>query len=151
MAENTPVYRYDYDDAVLRGILEATKTIAMVGATPKGERRAAFRVMRFLQAQGYKVHAVNPRYAGQTVHDEPILASLHDVPEPVDLVDLFWRADGVGAFVDDAIAIGAPAIWMQLEIFDDDAAARATAAGATVVMDRCTSREYRRLLAPALT
>jgi len=137
--------RFNYDDATMRRIFADTRTVALVGASPRGEKRASWRVMRFLQQRGYKVYPVNPDAVGQEIHGEPILASLHDIPEPVDLVDIFRRSSKVAPVVDDALAANIPFIWMQLDVIDETAAAKAEAAGATVIMDRCPAIELPRL------
>ena len=137
--------RFSFSDDVLRKLFGDIKTIALVGASPRGERRASWRVMRFLQQQGYKVYQVNPEALGQEIHGEKVYASLKDVPEKVDLVDIFRRSSKVAPVVDAAIAIGAPYIWMQLNVIDEEAAAKAEAAGATVIMDRCPAIELPRL------
>ena len=137
--------RFSYADAVLRKLFSETRTIALVGASPRGERRASWRVMRFLQQQGYKVYPVNPEALGEEIHGEKVYASLKDVPEKVDLVDIFRRSSKVAPAVDAAIAVGAPYIWMQLNVIDEQAAAKAEAAGITVIMDRCPAIELPRL------
>ena len=137
--------RFSYSDAVLRKLFGDTKTVALVGASPRGERRASWRVMRFLQQQGYRVYSVNPEAMGQEIHGEMVYASLNDLPEKVDLVDIFRRSSKVAPVVDDAIEAGAPYIWMQLDVIDEAAAAKAEAAGATVIMDRCPAIELPRL------
>jgi predicted CoA-binding protein len=131
-------------DADLRALLSATKTIAMVGASDNPSRDSN-RVMRFLQGQGYKVIPVNPVLAGTMLNGEPVVACLADIAEPVDMVDVFRRADAVLPIVADAIAIGAKAVWMQLGIVHAEAAAAAEAAGLVVVMDRCPKQEIPRL------
>jgi predicted CoA-binding protein len=141
--------RFAYDDATLRRVLDETKTVALVGASPRGEKRASWRVMRFLQQRGYRVYPVNPDAVGQEIHGEAVLASLADVPEPIDMVDIFRRSSQVAPVVDDAIAAGAKFIWMQLDVVDETAAAKAEAAGMTVIMDRCPAIELPRLDAAA--
>lgn len=141
--------RFAYDDASLRRVLDETKTVTLVGASPRGEKRASWRVMRFLQQRGYKVYPVNPDAVGQEIHGEAVLASLADVPEPIDMVDIFRRSSQVAPMVDDAIAAGAKFIWMQLDVVDETAAAKAEAAGMTVIMDRCPAIELPRLDAAA--
>jgi predicted CoA-binding protein len=131
-------------DADLRALLSATKTIAMVGASDNPSRDSN-RVMRFLRGQGYKVIPVNPVLAGTMLNGEPVVACLADIAEPVDMVDVFRRADAVLPIVADAIAIGAKAVWMQLGIVHAEAAAAAEAAGLVVVMDRCPKQEIPRL------
>ncbi len=145
MQPSAPVNHSAYPDAYLRGILERTKTIAMVGASPE-PWRPSYGVMRYLQRHGYRVIPVNPHALGQTLHGEPFYASLQDVPERIDLVDVFRRPDAVGEAVDQAIAVGAPVVWMQLGVRNDAACARAEAAGLSVVMNRCISSEHARLL-----
>ncbi len=137
--------RISYSDAVLLKLFGDTKTVALVGASPRGERRASWRVMRFLQQQGYRVYPVNPEALGQDIHGEKVYASLRDLPEMVELVDIFRRSSKVAPVVDDAIEAGAPYIWMQLDVIDEAAAAKAEAAGATVIMDRCPAIELPRL------
>jgi predicted CoA-binding protein len=134
-------YRPDY----LRGILTGAKTIAVVGASNE-PWRPSFGIMRYLQRAGYRIVPVNPFLVGQSVHGEGFHASLRDLPEPVDLVNVFRRPDVVGEVVEDAIAAGAPAIWLQLGVRNDAACARAEAAGLFVVMNRCISSEHARLL-----
>ncbi len=137
--------RVSYSDDVLRKLFDDTKVVALVGASPRGEKRASWRVMRFWQQQGYKVYPVNPEALGEEIHGEKVYASLKDVPEKVDLVDIFRRSSKVAPAVDAAIAIGAPYIWMQLNVIDEEAAAKAEAAGAVVIMDRCPAIELPRL------
>jgi O-acetylhomoserine (thiol)-lyase len=133
-----------YSDASLRGILARVRTIAVVGVSADPNRPSAF-VMRYLQGKGYRTIPVNPNLAGEHVAGERVYASLLDIPEPVDMVDIFRPSDQIGPVVDDAIAIGAKVVWMQLGIRNDAAAARATAAGLDVVMDRCAKIEFGRL------
>ena len=134
----------DYSDAFIEEVLGATRTIALVGASAKPER-PSHRVMKFLQDRGFKVIPINPGLAGQELNGEQVYARLEDIPEPVDLVDIFRRSDFAGAAVDGAIHIGAKAVWMQLGVIDEAAAARAEAAGLKVVMDRCPAIEMPRL------
>ena len=136
---------FTYSDDVLRKLFGDVKTVALVGASPRGERRASWRVMRFFQQHGYKVYPVNPDAIGQEIHGEKVYATLQDLPEKIDLVDIFRRSSKVEPVVDDAIEIGAPYIWMQLDVIDEVAAAKAEAAGATVIMDRCPAIELPRL------
>jgi len=133
-----------YDDAYLRGILRRTKTVAMVGASPNWNRPSFF-VMKYLQSKGFRVIPVNPRAAGEAILGEPVVAALADVTVPVDLVDVFRTSDAAPAIVEDAIRIGAKAVWMQIGVRHDAAAARAEAAGLAVVMNRCPKIEYSRL------
>ncbi len=133
-----------YSDAKLRSILQRVRVIAMVGASAHWNRPSYF-VMKYLQGKGYRVIPVNPGIAGQTLLGETVYASLRDIPEPVDMVDVFRAPDQVPPIVEDAIAIGAKTVWMQLGIRNDAAAARAKAAGLEVVMDRCPKIEFGRL------
>jgi predicted CoA-binding protein len=112
---------------------------AVVGLTGD-QMRPAYGVARFLQRQGKRIIPVNPR--GQEVLGEPGYRSLADIDEPVDVVDIFRRADKAGAHVDEAVQIGAKAVWMQLTVVDSGAADRAAAAGLDVVMDRCPVIEW---------
>ena len=134
----------DYSDAYLRDILTSAKTIAVVGASPR-PHRASHRVMRFLQARGYRCIPVNPNAAGGDINGERVYAHLADIGEPVDMVDIFRRSELAGAAVDEAIAIGAKSVWMQLDVRDDGAAARAEVQGLKVVMNRCPAIEIPRL------
>lgn len=133
-----------YPDELIRGILNNSKVIAMVGASPRTER-PSHGVMRYLLAQGHVVYPINPTCAGEKIHGQTVLATLDQVPEPIHMVDIFRRSSLAGAVVDDAIRVGAQAVWMQLDVIDEAAAKRAEGAGLTVVMDRCPVIEYRRL------
>src|SRR6266446_7818684 len=133
-----------YSDAQLRAILQRVKTIAMVGASSNWNRPSYF-VMKYLQGKGYRVIPVNPGIAGQMLLGEEAYASLRDVPEPVDMVDVFRPARDAPAIVEDAIAIGAKVVWMQLGIRNDAAAEAAEKAGIEVVMNRCPKIEFGRL------
>jgi predicted CoA-binding protein len=137
----------NYSDAYLRGILESVRTIAVVGASPRRER-PSHRVMAYLQRCGYRTIPVNPNAAGGTINGEKVYASLAEVHEPIDMVDVFRRTEAAGAVVDQAITIGAKVVWMQLGVRDDAAAARAEARGLKVVMNRCPAIESPRLGLP---
>ena len=135
------------DDATIRDILTCARTIAVVGWSPKPDR-ASHGVAAFLARRGYRVIPVNPGQAGEEALGATVRASLAEVAEkdgPVDLVDIFRRSEEAGAVVDEAIAIGAKAVWMQLGVVDEAAAARARAAGLQAVMDRCPAIEIPRL------
>lgn len=135
-------YPPDYID----DILKSTKTIAIVGASPKANR-PSHDVMEFLQAKGYRVFPVNPAAAGETILGEPVYADLSDLPMPVDMVDIFRRSEAAGAVVDEALSLAhlPKTIWMQLDVRDDAAAARAEQKGVNVVMNRCPKIELNRM------
>src|SRR5439155_14408433 len=137
-----------YSDAQLRAILERARTIAMVGASSNWNRPSYF-VMKYLQGKGYRVIPVNPGIAGQELLGEKVYASLRDIPVeitgPVDMVDVFRPSKDAPAIVKDAIAIGAPVVWMQLGIRNDEAAALGEAAGIEIIMNRCPKIEFGRL------
>ena len=133
-----------YPDALLRKILDDAKTIAMVGSSDNWVRPSYF-AMKYLQSKGYRVIPVNPKAAGNEILGETVYASLKDIPHKVDMVDIFRNSEAAGPVTDEAIEIGAPVIWMQLGVRNDEAAERAEAAGATVVMNRCPKIEYGRL------
>src|SRR5271167_936425 len=133
-----------YPDAKLRRILSTVRIIALVGASTNWNRPSYF-VMKYLQGKGYRVIPVNPGQAGKELLGEHVYASLRDIPEPIDMVDVFRASDQVGPIVDDAIAIGAKVLWMQLGVRNDAAGAKAEAAGLEVVMNRCPKIEFGRL------
>jgi predicted CoA-binding protein len=137
-----------YSDRHLRGILHSVRTIAMVGVSPYWNRPSYF-AMKYLQAKGYRVIPVNPRAAGEEILGEACYASLAEVPERIDMVDVFRDSEAAGEVVDEAIAVkdekGIRVVWMQLGIRNDAAAARGEAAGLTVVMNRCPKIEFGRL------
>ena len=133
-----------YTDAYLRGILRSVRTIAMVGASPNWNRPSFF-VMKYLQAKDYRVIPINPLAKGQTILGELVYGDLSEMPDEVDMVDVFRNSEAAGPIADQAIAIGAKVIWMQIGVRHDAAAARAEAAGLKVVMNRCPKIEYSRL------
>ena len=130
------------DEAVIRRLLTETEVWAVVGLADN-PTRPAWGVARRLQSHGKRIIPVHPR--AETVHGEQGYATLAEIPVPVDVVDLFVNSTRVGELMDAAIAIGAPAVWTQLDVVDDAAAARAAAAGLDVVMDRCPAIEGPRL------
>ena len=135
-------------DDDIRALLEGARTIAMIGASDRPER-PSYEVMATLQAHGYRVIPVNPQITGEHIHGEFVFRALDQIGEPIDIVDIFRNAAAAGEAVDAAIAAGARAVWMQLGVINHEAAARAEAAGLSVVMDRCPAIELRRLgLAP---
>ena len=137
-----------YPDQQIRRILETVHTIAMVGASSNWNRPSYF-VMKYLQGKGYRVIPVNPGIAGQELLGEKVYASLRDIPadlaEEIDMVDVFRPASEAPKIVDEAIAIGAPVVWMQLGVRNDEAAAKAEAAGIEIIMNRCPKIEFGRL------
>lgn len=133
-----------YSDAYLRGILRSVRTIAMVGASTNWKRPSFF-VMKYLQRKGFRVIPVNPVSAGATLLGETVHPDLEAIPDRVDMVDVFRKADEVPALVESAKQIGAKVIWAQIGIRNDEAARRAESAGIQVVMDRCPKIEYSRL------
>jgi predicted CoA-binding protein len=133
-----------YSDDYLRSILREVRTIAMVGASPDWNRPSYF-AMKYLQSKGFRVIPVNPRAAGQTILGEKAYASLGEIPDRVDMVDVFRNSAAAGPIVDAAIPLRPKVIWMQLGVRNDDAARRAEAAGIRVVMNRCPKIEYGRL------
>ncbi len=131
------------DDDVIRRLLTGTGTWAVVGLSAN-TRRAAYGVAATLQRHGLRIVPVHPR--ADPVHGQAGYPTLADIPFPVDVVDLFVNSTLVGPVVDQAIAIGAGAVWLQLGVIDEAAAERAQAAGLDVVMDRCPAIEGPRLL-----
>ncbi|MCQ8240350.1 CoA-binding protein [Rhizosaccharibacter radicis] len=135
------------DDAEIAALLRRTRRIAVVGASGKPER-ASFGVMRFLLGHGFEVVPVNPGLAGQRIHGQPVVASLEEAVRTtggLDMVDVFRRSEEAGAVIDEAVRLGAKAVWLQLGVVAPEAAERARAAGVTVVMDRCPAIEIPRL------
>ncbi|MCJ8521701.1 putative CoA-binding protein [Pseudorhizobium tarimense] len=136
-----------YNDDYIAAILHETKTIALLGASPNPDRPSNG-VMRFLLSKGYEVFPVNPGQAGKQIHGQTVYATLSDVPQPVDMVDVFRAPEYLDAIVDEAAALPTPpkVVWGQLSVRDDKAATKAEAAGMKVVMDRCPAIEYPRLV-----
>src|SRR5579862_3478826 len=130
-------------DQAIAALLRSARTIAVVGLSPK-PFRASYGVSEFLQSAGYRIIPVNPGI--REVLGEKAYVRLEDIPEKVDIVDVFRRPEAVPEIVDAAIRIGARAVWMQEGVADESAAARARAAGLLVVMDTCILKEHRRLL-----
>ncbi len=135
-----------YPDSYIRGILNTVKTIAMVGFSPK-ESRPSFFVFKYLTERGYRVIPVNPGQAGQVFLGQTCYATLSDIPEPVDMVDIFRASEHAPAIVEEALTLRPrpQVIWMQLTVRNDEAARRAEEAGLKVVMNRCPKIEYGRL------
>ena len=135
-----------YDNNYIAGILNSVKTIAMVGASPNDVRPSYF-VLKYLLAKGFSVFPINPGHAGKEILGRMTYAKLADIPEPIDMVDIFRASAAVPPVVDQALALDPlpKVIWMQLTVRSDEAAARAEAAGVKVVMNRCPKIEYGRL------
>ncbi|MFG1370571.1 CoA-binding protein [Xanthobacter oligotrophicus] len=135
-----------YDDAYIRAILSEVRTIAIVGASANAARPSYF-VMKYLSERGYRVFPVNPGQAGKTVAGLTFVATLADVPEPIDMVDVFRAPEHVPAVVDEVLKLDPrpKVLWTQLGVRNDEAAARAEEAGLKVVMNRCPKIEYGRL------
>jgi predicted CoA-binding protein len=131
-------------DEDIKALLERTRTIALVGASDRPDRPSN-EVMAVLQRHGYRVLPINPQITGEHLHGEFVWRELAQIGEPIDLVDIFRRPQAAGEAVDEAIAVGAKAVWMQLGVINEEAAARAEAAGLQVVMDRCPAIEIPRL------
>jgi len=131
-------------DADIKALLEETRTIALVGASDRPDR-PSYRVMQNLQAHGYRVIPVNPQITGEHIHGEFVFRDLNQLGDPIDMVDIFRNSAAAGEAVDQAIAAGAKAVWMQLGVVNEEAAARAEAAGLKVVMNRCPAIELPRL------
>jgi uncharacterized protein len=136
-------------DADIAELLSSVRTIALIGASDRPER-ASYGVMQFLQDHGYRVLPVNPQITGEHVHGEFVWRELSQIGDPIDMVDIFRRSADAGEAVDQAISAGAKAVWMQLGVIDEAAAARAEGAGLKVVMDRCPKIEIARLRLPAV-
>jgi predicted CoA-binding protein len=133
-----------YPDSYIRGILNSYKVFAMVGASPN-QVRPSFFAMKYLLAKGYRVIPVNPGHADKEILGQPVYASLREIPEPVEVVDIFRNSAAALDITRDAIAIGAKVVWMQIGVRNDEAAQLAEAAGLKVVMNRCPKIEYGRL------
>ena len=136
-------------DADIADLLGKTRTIAMIGASDRPDR-PSHGVMAMLQRHGYRVFPVNPQITGEHVHGEYVWRELGQIGGPIDLVDIFRRSEAAGDAVDEAIAVGARAVWMQLGVIDEAAAARAEAAGLKVVMNRCPAIDIPRLRVPRI-
>lgn len=131
-------------DEDIADLLQNARTIAMVGASDNPSR-PSFGVMSFLQSRGYRVIPVNPRITGEHVHGEYVWRELTQVGEPIDIVDIFRNPAEVMPIIDEAIAVGAKAIWMQIGVINEEAATKAEAAGLKVVMNHCPKIEIPRL------
>ena len=134
-------------DADIAALLTDARTIALVGISDSPDK-PSYGVMAALQQHGYRVLPVNPRITGEHVLGEFVWRDLSQIGEPIDIVDIFRNSESAGETVDEAIAAGAKAVWMQLGVVNEAAAARAEAAGLKVVMDHCPKIEIRRLALP---
>ena len=133
-----------YDDSYIRHILETTRRIAMVGVSPNDMRPSYF-AMLYLQNKGYVIDPINPRSAGEKILGRTVYASLDDLPEPPDMVDVFRKSADVPPIADAAIRLGAKTLWLQLGVRNDQAAAKAETAGLQTVQNRCPKIEHGRL------
>ncbi len=133
-----------YDDSYLRRILRDTKTIAMVGLSANWNRPSYF-AAKYLLDRGYKVMPVNPAAVGQEILGQKVYASLDELPQKADMVDIFRNSEAAGPITDAAIEHGAKVVWMQLGVVNEAAARRAEEAGLKVVMNRCPKIEHSRL------
>jgi len=139
--------RHDnYPDNLIRSILQTTKRIALVGASAN-PARPSWIVIKYLKERDFEVVPVNPGLAGQEILGLPVYGSLSDIPEPVDMVEIFRNSESAGAIVDEALALDTlpKVIWMQLSVRNEEAAARAERKGVTVIMNRCPKIEFGRL------
>ena len=137
------------EDDEIAELLTSARTIAVVGASDRPDR-ASNGVMKFLQSRGYRVFPVNPTITGEHIHGEYVWRELSQIGEPIDIVDIFRNSEAAGEAVDQAIAVGAKAVWMQLGVINREAAERAEAAGLRVVMNRCPKIETMRLGLPMI-
>ncbi len=135
-----------YPDELIRGILSATRSIALVGASAN-PARPSWIVLKYLIERGFEVIPVNPGLAGTTILGQTVYPSLAALPGPVDMVEIFRNSEAAGPITDEALALDPlpKVIWMQLSVRNDAAAARAEARGVTVIMNRCPKIEYGRL------
>jgi predicted CoA-binding protein len=136
-------------DSEIADLLTRVRTIALVGASDRPSR-PSYGVMKYLQSRGYRVFPVNPQITGEHVHGEYVWRELSQIGEPIDMVDIFRRSQAAGEAVDEAISIGAKAVWLQIGVINQEAAARAEAAGLQVVMDRCPKIDIPRLNVPPI-
>jgi predicted CoA-binding protein len=135
----------DPTDDEIRALLQRARRIAVVGLS-SDETRASYGVSAYMQRAGYEILPVNPKHVGETILGQPVVAKVTDLEGPIDIVNIFRRPIDVPRPVDEAIAAGAGAVWMQLGIRNDDAGQRAADAGLFVVMDRCISVAHRLLV-----
>jgi predicted CoA-binding protein len=141
-----PALHEQYPDALIRGILKDCKRIALVGASANSAR-PSWIVTKYLLDRGYDVVPVNPGLAGQELFGRPVYGALKEIPGALDMVEIFRNSEAAGPLVDEALALTPlpKVIWMQLGVRNDAAAAKAEAAGITVIMNRCPKIEYGRM------
>jgi uncharacterized protein len=136
-----------YPDLLIKSVLRTTRVIALIGASAN-QQKASFFVLQYLSNKGYQVHPVNPTLACKEILGRKVYARLSDIPAPVDMVDVFRNRDAVPGILDEVLAekdrLGIKFFWLQLGIVHEEAAAKAEAAGLTVIMDRCPKIEYGR-------
>ena len=142
----TAARHHNYPDQLIRQIMTEVKTIALVGAS-NNPARPSYIVTKYLSERGFRVLPVNPGLAGQSIVGLPVYRSLADLPEPVDMVEIFRNSEAAAGITDEALAMPVPpkVIWMQLGVHNLDAAAKAEAEGIRVIMNRCPKIEYGRL------
>jgi len=146
MTKGCEVPEYNLPDEEVVELLKSAKTVAVVGISHK-EDRDSYKVAKYLKEHGYKIIPVNPKY--KEVLGEPCYPDLKSVPEKIDVVDIFRNIDAIPGIVDEAIAVGAGAVWMQLGLAHNESAEKARQAGLKVVMNKCMKIEHHRLLASA--
>jgi predicted CoA-binding protein len=140
----SPTLSIDTTASKRRDILESAKTIAVVGLSDD-PRKPSYWVSEYMQAAGYEIIPVNPNRAGKLIHGQLVYEALADIPQPVDIVNVFRPAQVTPKIAEQAVAIGAKVLWLQLGIQNEEAARIARDGGLTVVMNRCISSEHRRL------
>ena len=133
----------EYSDELMKRVLGSVRVVAIVGVSASEAKPSHF-VMKYMQGKGYRCIPVNPGLAGQVLLGEKVYPDLKSIPESVDMVDIFRNSEAAGAVTDEAIAIGAKVVWMQLGVINEAAAKRAEDAGLIVIMDRCPKMEYSR-------
>ena len=133
----------EYSDELMKRVLGSVRVVAIVGVSASEAKPSHF-VMKYMQGKGYRCIPVNPGLAGQVLLGEKVYPDLKSIPVSVDMVDIFRNSEAAGAVTDEAIAIGAKVVWMQLGVINEAAAKRAEDAGLIVIMDRCPKMEYSR-------
>ena len=136
-------------DEGLANLLTTVRHVALVGASHKPER-PSYQVLEFLLKKGYRVTPVNPALAGQILQGQTVVGALSDIDDPVDLIDIFRDGNALPGLVDEAIAMGAPSLWTQLDVRHPEAEQKALEKGLNVVIDKCPAKEWPRLEACGL-